>query len=178
MARILCCGTSRARCVAAPSAPRSTSGKPKLASSAATRMSALPTRPMPAPRDKSPRCTRLPVAKLRRLRSLAHGCTAHSTRKVKHVLLGVSMRMEHVPIFMRGRVVLISGGTRGIGRAIAEGFLAAGADVLVCARKPPEQPIAAREPDATARERVAEFVSCDVREPAQIDAVVAAARER
>ena len=46
-------GTSRARCVAAPSAPRSTSGRPKVASSLATiTMSALPTRPMPPPRQK------------------------------------------------------------------------------------------------------------------------------
>jgi NAD(P)-dependent dehydrogenase (short-subunit alcohol dehydrogenase family) len=79
--------------------------------------------------------------------------------------------MERVPVFMKGRVVLVSGGTKGIGRAIAQAFLGAGADVLVCARKPPEQPIGAGE-------RAAEFVACDVREPAQIDAVVAAARAR
>jgi NAD(P)-dependent dehydrogenase (short-subunit alcohol dehydrogenase family) len=80
---------------------------------------------------------------------------------------------------MRDRVVLVSGGTKGIGRAIAQAFLAAGADVLVCARKPPEQPIAARAGEGeTARARTAEFIACDVREPAQLDAVVAAAREK
>ncbi len=52
IARILCWGTSRLRWVAAPRAPRSTSGSPKVASSAATTTSALPTRPMPPPRQK------------------------------------------------------------------------------------------------------------------------------
>ena len=52
MARISGCGTSRARCVAAPSAPRSTSGSPKVASSAAITMSALPASPTPPPRQK------------------------------------------------------------------------------------------------------------------------------
>jgi NAD(P)-dependent dehydrogenase (short-subunit alcohol dehydrogenase family) len=37
-----------------------------------------------------------------------------------------------------GRAVLVTGGTRGIGRAIAEASALAGADVCVVARKPPE----------------------------------------
>src|SRR3984957_9997832 len=51
MARARCCGTSRDRCVAAPSAPRSTSGRPNVASSLATMMSAFPARPIPPPRQ-------------------------------------------------------------------------------------------------------------------------------
>ncbi len=35
---------------------------------------------------------------------------------------------------LRGRRAVITGATRGIGRAIAEGFAAEGCDVAICAR--------------------------------------------
>jgi len=70
-----------------------------------------------------------------------------------------------------GRGVLVTGGTRGIGAAIAAAFLAAGARVLVCARhEPAELP---RGGDA-----VADFMRADVRDPEQAAALVAAAVER
>lgn len=69
---------------------------------------------------------------------------------------------------MSGRVVIVTGATRGLGRRIAGRFLEAGAEVVACAR---------HEPDAAieAGRRQAQFVTADVREPDQIEAVVGGA---
>jgi NAD(P)-dependent dehydrogenase (short-subunit alcohol dehydrogenase family) len=74
------------------------------------------------------------------------------------------------PLDMTDRTVIVTGGTKGLGRAIAERFLEQGADVVICARREPETPIEAGG-------RHAMFFACDVREPDQIAAVVAAAVE-
>lgn len=55
-----------------------------------------------------------------------------------------------------GRSVIVTGGTRGIGRKLAEAFLAAGAKVAVCGRSTPET-----LPQGGGRQ--ARFFACDVR---------------
>src|SRR5947209_11713898 len=72
---------------------------------------------------------------------------------------------------MTGRVVLVTGGARGVGRGITERFLEQGADVVICGRNLPE-----RAPAAGGREAV--FVAADVRDAEQVDALVTAVEER
>src|SRR5690606_34298115 len=71
----------------------------------------------------------------------------------------------HAGLDLSGRVALVTGGTRGIGAAIADRLDAAGALVVVCGRSEPvESPF--------------EFIHCDVRDPEQVDALVAVVVER
>ena len=64
------------------------------------------------------------------------------------------------------RVVLITGGAKGVGRGISECFLAAGHTVLVCGR---EVPLTLPQVDG----RSAIFMPCDVRDGAAVDALFA-----
>ncbi len=75
------------------------------------------------------------------------------------------------PLDFSGRAVIVTGGSRGVGRGIAERFLAAGADVLVCGRNEPES-----TPEAAGRSAV--FESADVRDVEQVDAVIDSAVRR
>ena len=72
------------------------------------------------------------------------------------------------PLDFSGRAVIVTGGTRGIGAGIARGYLAAGAQVLVCARSEPTGL-------PTVDGRAARFVAADVRDPAQVHELVRAA---
>lgn len=72
-----------------------------------------------------------------------------------------------------GQNVLITGGSRGIGRAIAEGFAARGAHVLICSRSQDSVDIALKEMQAAGLS--AEGLACDVSSEEQIRTTVAAA---
>ncbi len=75
------------------------------------------------------------------------------------------------PLDFSGRVAIVTGGARGVGRGITARLLEAGASVVVCGRNPPAEALRAGANEAL-------FVQGDVRELEQIDRVIAAARER
>lgn len=66
-----------------------------------------------------------------------------------------------IELDLAGRVVLVTGGAKGVGAGISELFLRAGADVEVCGRSTP-----AETPSAGGR--TATFTSTDVRDEQQV----------
>jgi NAD(P)-dependent dehydrogenase (short-subunit alcohol dehydrogenase family) len=71
------------------------------------------------------------------------------------------------PTDFTGRAVVVTGGTRGIGRVIAARFRDAGADVLVCGRAEPDDLL-----DGVA------FSAADLRDPEQAQALIESAVHR
>jgi 3-oxoacyl-[acyl-carrier protein] reductase len=78
---------------------------------------------------------------------------------------------------LKGRVAVVSGASAGIGRAIAEGFAAAGADVVIGSRRGAASARAADE-RAGATGRTAVPVAADVATPAGVDRLLDAAKTR
>jgi NAD(P)-dependent dehydrogenase (short-subunit alcohol dehydrogenase family) len=76
-----------------------------------------------------------------------------------------------------GRIALVTGGTRGFGRIIAEAFAEAGADVALCSRDgQAAAAVAAEIAQATGRRTLG--IRADVGNPAAVDALVAAVLDR
>ena len=79
--------------------------------------------------------------------------------------------MSAAPLDLGGKVAIVTGGARGVGRGITTRLLEQGAEVVICGRQQPES-----LPEGGGR--AALFSAADVREVEQIESVVAFARER
>ena len=77
----------------------------------------------------------------------------------------------HDPIDFSGKVVLVTGGGKGVGRGISQSFLERGAEVVICGRNMPEE-----LPEHDGRQAL--FLPCDVRDFEQAQRLVEAVVER
>ena len=85
--------------------------------------------------------------------------------------------MEPSSLFdLSGRVAIVTGGSVGLGRQMAEGLAGAGASLVLCARKLDRCEAAAADPRLLGADVLA--LGCDVKDPDSIGAAVASAMDR
>lgn len=78
---------------------------------------------------------------------------------------------------LTGKVALVTGGSRGLGKAMARGFAECGADVMICSRKEEELKNAAEEIGEGLDVRV-EYRVCDMSDREDVDALAQETIER
>jgi NAD(P)-dependent dehydrogenase (short-subunit alcohol dehydrogenase family) len=71
---------------------------------------------------------------------------------------------------LSGKTAIVTGGGKGVGRQLAHGLAEAGANVVLCARKPERCEAAAAELEQLGVRALG--LGCDVRDPEQVQAVV------
>ena len=76
-----------------------------------------------------------------------------------------------IEIDLSGKVAIVTGGGRGVGKGIVTRFLDAGADVVFCGRNEPE-----KLPEGGGKQAV--FVAADVRDVDEVDRLVTATTDR
>lgn len=74
--------------------------------------------------------------------------------------------MPYAPLSLEGRVAVVIGGTSGIGRAIVDGFVQAGADVVASSRRDAEVDATAKAIEAAGKRTLR--ASCDVASKASL----------